>query len=474
MTFSSYTFLIFIVVVFALHRALPTFRAQKINLTIAGFVFYAAWNPPFVLLLMMATVVDWFLARAIAASEDPRQRRLWLTLSLCSNLGMLAFFKYSNFLLQNFIALAHSVGIEYAPPAFDIILPIGISFYTFQTLSYTMDVYRRDMPPAKTFLDYALFVGFFPQLVAGPIVRASDFLPQCEKARVPTSSELGWGIHLFLLGLFQKIVVADGLLAPIVERVFDSQDAPSALGAWAATLAFAVQVFADFAGYSSCAIGLALLFGFSLPDNFRAPYAAIGFSDFWRRWHISLSTWLRDYLYISLGGSRRGAWRTNVNLLLTMVLGGLWHGASWNFVTWGTLHGLFLAGERSARARFGQALVWTRWPAQLVLTAGTFLLVCLTWIFFRAPTHDRSLGILAAAVGLGQPQAGNLLSHFEIVLAVGVTAAMLAAHRLMRDQTLEDLYGRTPGWLRIAFVAGMTTLIFMSPGEDRAFIYFQF
>lgn len=474
MTFTSYTFFFFIVIVYGLHRTLPTFTLQKLNLAIASFLFYMAWNPPYVLLLMLSTVVDWYLARAIDRSEAPGRRRFWLVLSLVSNLGMLSYFKYGHFLVQNFIDLAQSLGVTYHPPALDIILPVGISFYTFQTLSYTIDVYRREMKPATSFLNYSLFVSFFPQLVAGPIVRAADFLPQCLKPRPVSRNDIGWGLFLFIAGLFQKVVIADGLLAPIVEQVYDTQGAVSFASAWATTFAFAIQVFADFAGYSACAIGLALILGFSLPDNFRTPYAAIGFSDFWRRWHMSLSTWLRDYLYVSLGGNRGTAVRTQFNLMLTMLLGGLWHGASWNFVVWGGLHGLYLIGERWLRTAFGGAALWTGLPARLVLTGLTFLMVCITWIFFRAPTFARSSEIVAAAFGHSDGTVGQLISSFEMSIAFGVTAVMLVTHWLLRSKPLEVVYGEFPLWVRTTLVLAMILLIFMSPGEDRAFIYFQF
>ena len=276
---------------------------------------------------------------------------MWLVVSLSVNLGLLGFFKYGTFLLDNFITFSELLGIPFTPAKPDIILPVGISFYTFQTLSYTLDIYFRKSRPWSSFLDYALFVTFFPQLVAGPIVRSSEFLPQCLTPRRATLERFSWGLILLVSGLFQKIVVADGLLAPIVEKVYDTGMVPDTLSAWCGTLAFSGQIFCDFAGYSSCAIGVAMCLGFKIPDNFRSPYAAIGFSDFWGRWHISLSSWLRDYLYIPLGGNRKGAAGTYINLMLTMLIGGLWHGASWTFVFWGGLHGLYLAVERMFRTR---------------------------------------------------------------------------------------------------------------------------
>ena len=271
----------------------------------------------------------------------------WRTLK-----GMLGYFKYGTFLLENFRLAMLAWGVDYQPPEMDIVLPVGISFYTFATMSYTLDIYLRRAQPARNFLDYALFVTFFPHLVAGPIMRPTELVPQFEQPRRANANQLCFGLALMTLGLFQKVVLADGFLAGPAEAVYDGMKAPGALDAWIATLAFSGQIFCDFAGYSTTAIGAAMCLGFAMPDNFRFPYAAIGFSDFWRRWHITLSTWLRDYLYIPLGGNRHGEARTYMALMATMLLGGLWHGASWTFVVWGGLHGIYLAAERLLRRRY--------------------------------------------------------------------------------------------------------------------------
>ena len=294
MLFNSYTFVLFFGVVLCLHNLRLPWRAKKFNLLLASYLFYAAWNPPFVVLLWISTLVDWFVAKRMHRAASPVVRRALLMVSLAVNLGLLGFFKYSGFLIENFRAVLQLVSIEFVPPRMDIILPVGISFYTFQTLSYTLDIYFGKTRPWHSFLDYALYVTFFPQLVAGPIVRAVHFLPQCPEPRRATRDELGWGLTLMLIGLFQKVVVADGLLAPVAEAVYDTKVVATPASAWLGTLAFAGQIFCDFAGYSTCAIGAALCLGFRLPRNFHYPYAAIGFSDFWRRWHISLSSWLRD------------------------------------------------------------------------------------------------------------------------------------------------------------------------------------
>ncbi|HUP68023.1 MAG TPA: MBOAT family O-acyltransferase, partial [Sphingomicrobium sp.] len=312
MIFNSLTFVVFFAIVMALHQArFFSWHQKKINLLLASYLFYAAWNPPFVILLWISTVVDWWAAQWMVRAKAERTRKLWMVTSVVVNIGMLAYFKYGGFLLANFVALAASLGVHYQPPKWDIVLPVGISFYTFATLSYTLDVYLRRAKPAAHFLDYALFVTFFPHLVAGPIMRPTELVPQFAEARRATAHQIHFGLALIILGLFQKVVLADGFLSPVVEKVYDAHEGvPQMLDAWVATLAFSGQIFCDFAGYSSTAIGVAMCLGFAMPDNFRFPYAAVGFSDFWRRWHITLSSWLRDYLYIPLGGNRYGPART--------------------------------------------------------------------------------------------------------------------------------------------------------------------
>src|SRR5262245_19205862 len=316
MVFNSLVFLPFFTMVLAVHYSPIPWRIKKLFLVATSYVFYGAWNPPFALLLVLSTVMEWSLAAWIARTSGTSARRALITVSLLVNLGLLAFFKYGAILLNNFVALLDSIGIAFVPAAPIIILPVGISFYTFQTLSYTLDVYTRREQPWNSFLDFALYVSFFPQLVAGPIVRSGDFLPQCQAPRRVNSDQIGWGLTLLLIGLFQKIVVADALLAPSADKVFQPGPQSNVLSAWLGVMAFAGQIFSDFSGYSTCAIGVAACLGFEFNRNFRCPYAAVGFSDFWRRWHISLSTWLRDYLYIPLGGNRRGPLRMNVNLMI--------------------------------------------------------------------------------------------------------------------------------------------------------------
>lgn len=468
MLFNSLTFLVFFAIVFALHAMMPTWRARKAALLAASYLFYAAWNPPYVLILAFSTTADWWLARLIGRSEDPARRRALLVLSLVCNLSLLGFFKYGGFLLENFQHLAGATGLAWQPPEWSIVLPVGISFYTFASLSYTIDVYRRQIRSDCSLADYALFVGFFPHLVAGPIVRASLLLPQLEQPRRASPDQIGWGLSLLCFGLFQKTVLADAVFAPIVDAVYAEPGAFGAIDALAAVLAFSGQIYYDFAGYSLAAIGLALSFGFEFPDNFRQPYAASGFSDFWRRWHISLSSWLRDYLYIPLGGNRAGELRAGRNLMLTMLIGGLWHGASWMFVLWGALHGLYLAVEREWRRR---RPAMDR-PAGAIGILATFAVVSLTWIPFRAPDPATALAVLA---GLGRATAPSLIDAAHLAFAYVTIGMTLLWQLRTRASSLEARFAAWTPAARTASLAASAVAIFLvSGGDQRAFIYFQF
>lgn len=479
MLFNSLTFVLFLLVVLGLYYSLRNWRQQKWLLLISSYFFYAAWNPPFVLLLMFSTAVDWFIAKAIAGTQEQRRKRLLLIISLISNLGLLAYFKYGNFMLENFITLSEQFGIAFTPAKLDIVLPIGISFYTFQTLSYTLDVYRGKLQPARSWLDFAFFVTFFPQLVAGPIVRASDFLPQCVTPRKASMDQLGWGLALISFGVFSKVVLSDKILAPLADAGYAHIHLLTSLDAWVTVLAFSGQIFFDFSGYSTAAIGAALCFGFVLPDNFKAPYMAIGFSDFWRRWHISLSTWLKDYLYIPLGGNRIAATRTYFNLLFTMLVGGLWHGASWLFVVWGGLHGLYLALEHLLRARFSQYIHLPRSDLlKLSLGVMTFLVVSITWIFFRADSLDNAMALLGKLLFLIPSPDNPMLQDYpadNVPTAFLLLIALLSWHWLTRESSLEAIFQRLPLAVRCAALSyALLALIFTTGGDSRAFIYFQF
>jgi alginate O-acetyltransferase complex protein AlgI len=471
--FNSYLFGAFFAVVLVVYN-LPglTWRGQKRWLLVASYAFYAAWDPVFVTLVWLSTIVDWTAARWIADAPSRGRRRAIMAVSVVVNLGVLGYFKYARFVLANVVALLGALGIDYHPALPDIVLPIGISFYTFHTLSYTLDVYLGRTQPSTSFLDFALYVTFFPALVAGPILRSSQFLPQCASPRRTTGRALAWGVALMVIGLFEKTTVADVMMGPAADALFKTSGAVNAADAWLGTLAFAGQIFCDFAGYSTCAIGAALCLGFSLPDNFRAPYAALGFSDFWTRWHVSLSTWLRDYLYIPLGGNRISSARTYVNLALTMLIGGLWHGASWTFVAWGGLHGGYLVGERVVR----RALPAGGWrdsvAARIAGGAVTFLLVCLAWVFFRATSFGQAFAIVRSLVGLEHAPRTLLVVHLALVAPALV--ALVAWHWASRARPLEQFVDRAPWLVRGLALAAMVVAIVLMQGPDRAFIYFQF
>ncbi len=473
MLFNSLTFVVFFAVVLALHHApFGSWRVKKVQLLLASYLFYAAWNPPFVLLLWISTVVDWNVAKKIHTADSQGSRRGWMLASVLVNLGILGYFKYGGFLLDNWVSLMGSAGIEWQAPDWNIILPVGISFYTFQTMAYSLDVYLRRAEPSKSLLDFSLFVTFFPQLVAGPIVRPTDLIPQFAEKPAPRRGRFTWGLSLMVLGMFQKIVLADGALAPAADKVFGSGEGLVWSDAWIGTLAFSGQIFCDFAGYSTTAIGAAMVLGFSLPNNFRYPYAAIGFSDFWRRWHISLSTWLRDYLYVPLGGNRKGPARTYVNLAVTMLLGGLWHGASWTFVVWGGLHGLYLGVERFIRERVGPTRLSETLPFQIALAMVTYFLVNLTWVFFRARDFDTAWRMISSMLTFGAGEA--VLPWADVALVGGTVFAILFVHGRMREKRLEDVVARTPWWVTATVVAAMLFATIITQGSNDAFIYFQF
>ena len=471
MAFNSLTFLIFFAVVLALHSLPLAWHAKKTNLLLASYVFYAAWNPPFLVLLWISTLTDWFAAKRMVATQGSK-RRFYLVISIIVNLGLLGYFKYGHFLEENFTRLMTAFGVDYEISSASIILPLGISFYTFQSMSYSFDVYRERIRPSDSLLDFALYVSFFPQLVAGPILRANFFLQQLIENNRQRIADYGWGFTLIVFGMFEKVVLADGVLAPVVETVYSSATDASGVDAWIGTLAFAGQIFFDFNGYSVIAVGLAKCLGFHLPWNFLSPYGAIGFSDFWRRWHVTLSAWLRDYLYISLGGNRRGSIRTYVNVMLTMLLGGLWHGASWLFVLWGGAHGLLLILERLGKHFFGEAAVFQKSSVQAALGLLTFLFVCLTWVLFRAENLESAsylLGLMLLPVG-----GATLVQVGDVAVVLLTIVSLLAAHRFMHDRELGTVIKRLPWPLIGLMLAAMLIAILLSPGEERDFIYFEF
>jgi len=470
MQFDSLIFLLFFVLVLSIYYALPSWHSQKILLLVASYIFYGAYSPPLIFLIWISTLTDYILAKRIHSTSRLFTRKLLLISSLVINLGLLGYFKYAEFLLNLFSTIIGMIGIHYQAPEMNIVLPIGISFYTFQTISYTIDVYRKELKPSIRLLDFALYVTFFPQLVAGPIVRASHFLPQCLEQKKTNWHELCWGLILVLFGLFVKIVLADSAMAPVADTVFSSPEKATWLDSWVGTFAFSGQIFFDFSGYSLCAIGTAICFGFSLPDNFRSPYAAIGFSDFWHRWHISLSTWLRDYLYISIGGNRLTTLTTSRNLLFTMLLAGLWHGASWNFVLWGGLHGLFLGIERFAKQyiHFNN----TGFMIRLIQVLSTFIVISLMWVVFRIDSLDTTLQFYNKLM----QYTPDMTLEIKRAYIVGIVIlGTLVWHGFTREKTLEERFTDFPVALKVIMITSAIIGIGLcSTGDSRAFIYFQF
>ena len=494
MVFNSYTFIAFFIIMLILHNLPFSWTVKKVNLLLASYIFYAAWNPPFILLLWLSTVVDFFVGRALYVQDNKYKKRMLLVISLIGNLGMLCFFKYGGFLLDNFVALVNLVGVDFHPAKPNIILPAGISFYTFTTLCYTIDMYERKSEPVKSLLDFSLFVTFFPHLVAGPIVRPPQLVPQFESPRRASQQQLLQGLFLVSLGLFMKVVLADTMLAASSDMVFNFPAPLLAVDAWLGVLAFSGQIFFDFAGYSTCAIGVAMCLGFVLPENFRYPYAAIGFSDFWKRWHITLSSWLRDYLYIPIGGNRKGEFRTYVNLMITMLLGGLWHGASWTFVVWGALHGTYLCLEKFIREKvvrtpkqpeetvsspvvvqasivpsFGRSQTFNGF----LLAMATFFLINVTWVFFRAADFSTAWRLLTSM--FGQAEGGvALLPTIDMIKVTTVVSFMVVAHWFMRNTSVLQVAKKMRWWaVSIAWSLMLIALIVSQKSSD-SFIYFQF
>ena len=473
MLFNSLTFVVFYVIVTTLYWSLRGWKLRKNLLVVASYIFYGAWNPPFAALLFSTTAMDFWLGRQIGKAQDQPHKKRWLVASVCMNLSMLGFFKYGNFLLQNFQWLLARAGIIYQPPHLDILLPVGISFYTFHSLSYTLDIYRGVLKPTRSLRDFILAVSFFPQLVAGPIVRAGDFLPQLIHPPRLKANQFLWGLALMTLGLFEKIVLADTLLSGSADRIFGYAGPLVALDSWAGVLAFAGQIFCDFAGYSLTAIGAALTLGFHLKDNFRFPYAAIGFSDFWRRWHISLSTFLRDYLYIPLGGNQVRPFRMALNLVIVMFLGGLWHGAAWTFVVWGLLHGSYLVIERVFRIFFEEKPWAGTLPVRLLAGFATYFAVCVAWVFFRASDFTIASRMLSGMFG-GHAHGDMILTTRELLQIGIVTVGLLSLHWLMREDAFETTVMKLPGWAVTTIWSIMAVAIIFTQGSSNAFIYFQF
>ncbi|MCX7819523.1 MAG: MBOAT family protein [Kiritimatiellae bacterium] len=474
MLFPTLTFAVFFAIVFAGHWWLigrPT--ARKWFLLAASYVFYGWWDWRFLGLIAGSSVVNHAIARALARSPSPGRRRAWVALATAANLLALGFFKYYGFFVVNAYALCARLGWPCSLPLLDVVLPVGISFFTFQAMSYVFDVAAGRIPPAASLLDFALYLAFFPQLVAGPIVRARDLLPQIESPPTAERLDVGRAVVLIVGGLFKKVVIANWLGVLLVDPVYDH---PEMFGRWdalAAVYGYAVQLYCDFSAYSDIAIGVAKLLGFEFPGNFDAPYLSSSVQEFWRRWHISLSTWLRDYLYVPLGGSRRGFGRTALSLMATFLLGGLWHGAGWNFVLWGALHGAYLIVERAVWARRGGAAkAVARLPlgARLALTVLTFHLVGVTYVFFRARSLDDAVALLGAFARGGEP--------LRVTVPIAVTMAVGFAMQWLDGRRADGLARRAatlaPAVAGVIAALLITMIFALGPRGVAPFIYFQF
>jgi D-alanyl-lipoteichoic acid acyltransferase DltB (MBOAT superfamily) len=464
--------------------------ARPLFLMAASYVFYfvgtydaateqdvplgpLGWTILCVAIIFAGSSLDFWVGRALGRTADPRARKALLLASVLYYLGVLSVFKYFNFAVDSVAAILSWAGVNVAPTHLRLVLPFGISFFTFETMSYTIDVYRREIPPAERYLDYLLFVAFFPHLVAGPIVRPKSMLPQLAAEPVASDAMRAEGLFLIATGLLKKVVIGDYLGLNLVNRVFENPERYTSLEVLVGVYAYAIKIYADFSGYSDVAIGSAKLFGYELPRNFDAPYTSADLQEFWRRWHISLSSWLRDYLYVTLGGNRHGTWKTYRNLMLTMVLGGLWHGASWNFVIWGALHGGALAVNRAWQRRGGGEArgAPTSTPGRVVSVLATFHFVCFAWIFFRAPTFAHAT-LLLSRIGRLTMTGPNLTLRILAVLSLGLVAHFLPRGLFERIRTT---FVRSPALAQgVVLAAFAYALHFAAGAKAEPFIYGQF
>jgi alginate O-acetyltransferase complex protein AlgI len=471
--FTQLAFLGFFLVTASVHWALQSNRARKLWLLATSYYFYSCWDYRFLALIFASTVLDYATALALSRPDTPRIRRLLITGSLCANLGILGFFKYYNFFIGSGAALLSWFGWSTAAPTLSIVLPVGVSFFTFQSMSFTVDVYRGKLPAHRDFLDFALFVSFFPQLVAGPIVRASAFLPQLESTRSWLNVNVRRALLLFVVGYFKKACIADNIAAAI-DPLYES---PTSFGVASRVLGavlYSIQIYCDFSGYTDMATGVAALIGYDLAKNFDAPYLSCNVRDFWQRWHISLSSWLRDYLYISLGGNRGGEPRVARNLMLTMLLGGLWHGANWTFVIWGFLHGAALVAHRSFHRIYGRAHAHSATSTSWVPVASwalTFAWVVFCFTIFRCVDFPTAWRLFTAATDDALPVSKLSPVWWLIVAVLGGVHFLLWRRRaqvVLTSRALPDVI------FYPALGAACAFLIYFTALNTAPFIYFQF
>ncbi len=468
MLFSELRFFVFFAVVLYLYWSLKSNWNRKIWLLICSYFFYGSWDWRFLSLIIISTFVNYRIGRDIGRYDEHKQRKQLLLIGICFNLALLGFFKYFNFFTESAVSFAQILGISLNYNTLQILLPLGISFYTFESISYIVDVFSKKLTASDKLLNFALFIAFFPKLIAGPIIRPNDFLPQLNQQRFLVNVDLRGCLVLFMAGFFKKAILSDNL-SPFVDAYFKNPSTYNTWSAWVAVLFYAVQIYCDFSGYSDMAIASAGLLGYKLPENFNAPYFSSNITEFWRRWHISLSTWLKDYLFIPLGGSRGSKLFTYRNLTLTMVLGGLWHGASWNFVIWGFMHGLALILQKEwvQISKFSSLLTTM---SKLLGTALTFYWVCIAWIFFRAVDFATAFEVVKAFVFF-QSSGTNEFQLPGITLFVVLTILHWIAYKKLLRQWWRSL--PTPVFAA-AFGVLVAFAIALLPMSSQPFIYFQF
>ena len=469
MLFNSAIFLVFISILLPLYALLRRDRSRKVLLLVASYAFYANWNYRYAPLLALSTLIDYFAGMRIGKTDNPRTRRVWLMASLVTNLGILCVFKYGNFFLDSLAPISGPLQLDVFRLPGQI--PVGISFYTFQTLSYTIDVYRGRTQVTHSLLDFAVFVSFFPQLVAGPIVRSREFLPQIKKLQDLDWDRLGAGFQRCMLGLFKKVVIADNA-GLFVNEIFGDPTGYSSLVLWSACVAFILQVYFDFAGYTDIALGLGRIFGLTFPENFDAPYLSRSITELWRRWHMSLTRWFRDYLYIPMGGLTRSLWKSSVRLIITFALIGLWHGASWHFVLFGLYQGTLVVLERVIGYGRGKVGPYNRTVREWAQTCLTLTL----WIFGIPMFRCASVGemglyysrMFSAGEWSGRPEIRGLMWIGALVCLV------LVEHFARVLRARETVWDRTPGVVQGFAVASLIVLISLWRVDQVAFFYFQF
>ncbi|MEX2256102.1 MAG: MBOAT family protein [Acidimicrobiia bacterium] len=477
MLFPTISFAIFFMIVLPVSWLLmPRRRRWKLFMIAASYFFYGYWDWRFCFLLAGSTLANQLFARLIHDSTDDRVRRRWLVVAIVTNLAVLGLFKYYDFFVTNATNTLRDIGLDLSPTLLSVVLPIGISFFTFQALSYVIDVYRGTFKPGRL-LDFAVFLSFFPHVVAGPIVRPAEFMPQVRARHDPRHVDASRAFFLIFIGLFKKVVIANVLATEIVDAVFASPNQHSGLEALVGVYAYAVQIYADFSGYTDIAIGLALLLGFRFPQNFDSPYTAQSIQDFWRRWHMTLSRWLRDYLYIPLGGNQRGRLRTYFNLMATMLLGGLWHGAAWTFVVWGAIHGLYLSVEHWRRGRRLRRnlpepadTATRRWVQRFI----TFNLVCLAWVFFRSESMSNAFDLLGRIIDPSHWFEPAPLITLGVVLAIAAGLVEQYVPRAAYARAMARFSFFTPVVQGVVLGVALLLTNTMGPSGVAPFIYFRF